>query len=193
MARVLLPVLGAILLGLGMDAHAETPLLALIETKIHFTVSADQIVGDYRLRGDELSPFLPKYIESARKRGVAVYVVSLLEDTHRLLGLASCPNTLGGHACVILIDNSTGANGQVATLLHELAHVESPKFKTVNEAEVFAETVAYLVLAELGYDNRIASMSYLWNLGPRSRYVVLTENERTIKKLAERLAKVGKA
>jgi hypothetical protein len=194
MRRVLVPILGMIVPVLGTGLHADTRLFARIETAITFVVQSDQLLADYRMDGNELAPFLPKYLEAARKQDVSVYVVPLLKDTQRLLGLAACPITIGGtRACVILLDSGSSTNGQLATLLHELAHVESPRFKTAGEAEVFAETVAFLVLDRLGYDNRRVSMSYLWNLGPTARYKTLTEQEESILKLSERLAKVGKA
>lgn len=178
---------------LSRPLWASAGLSARIETKIAFIVSADLVVGDYRLTGDELAPFLSKYIASAQRRNIAVYSVPLLTDTRSLLGLTTCPYTLGGVFCVVLVDSSPGANGQVATLLHELAHVDSPRFKTAGEAEVFAETVAFLVLERLGYDNARAAMSYLYHINRETRFKVLTESEDRILKLADRLTKVGKA
>jgi hypothetical protein len=149
-----------------------------IDQQIRLVSATDRIVSVFAVPGDSHAVYLPRLVKFARRRGVPVYMVPIAKDTgERLIGLSSCPQAAGGRQCVILIDSGDGPNGRLYTLLHELAHLEQAgKVRTVDEAEVFAESVAFLVLSELGLDTSVVSASYLvLNTSEAARRRVLRE------------------
>jgi hypothetical protein len=174
--------------------HRESSLLARIESRIAFIVAADRLTNS-NTEGSSLAPFLPNYLAYAKRNGIVVYFEPLIADTEKTFrGVISCPYTVyGEQKCVIVVDSQCGANCQLATLLHEFAHKGAPRLQTVGEAETFAETVAYLVMLDLGFDNSAVAMSYLHAIPEPARYRVLSQHEDAIRKLTDRLAKVGKA
>ena len=170
-------------------------LYPLIETRIRFILAAQMLTGDFAVRGNSHAALIPKFIRHANGRGIPVYLVPLARDSQdRLLGLTSCPMANGSRVCIMLIDNGGGGNNQLSTLIHELAHLEHVgKVQTVAEAEVFAETVAFLTLRGLGLDSSAESCSYLFfNSTQAVRQQVLERHEALIYRNVDRLVKVGK-
>lgn len=67
----------------------------------------------------------------------------------------------------IVVDSSLPPNGQVATLMHELAHAYGVDYQTYSrpEAELIVESVACIVCGSAGLDTAAESVPYLtgWN------------------------------
>lgn len=185
-------VLCGALCAVGVDAD-KGQLRARIETQIAFVVATERLSPDFHIAGDSHQHLLPVYIAAVKRKGIPVYLVPLYRDTGALMGLTSCPTVFGGRRCVVLVDNRSTPNMQLGTLLHELAHLEQPRgFTRMGQSEVWAETVAYLVAQELGLDSTAASMTYLWMLPENTRFQVLTDYERPLLAVVQRLAEIGK-
>lgn len=176
-------------------AASKPPALAgLIDVRIDMLVRSGHLVDDFRVSGRSHEHLIPRYLDYARSRGVPVYRVPIGADTgYRLIGLTSCPHTVSGRVCIVLLDSGEEPNGQLHTLLHELGHLEhGTKPKTVGEAEVWAETIAYLVLQAIGMEASRESLSYIAaHLTAERRGALLTKREQDIRESAERLAAVG--
>jgi hypothetical protein len=67
----------------------------------------------------------------------------------------------------IVVDSGLPANGRLATLVHELAHVHGIDYMTFNraEAELIVESVACIVCGSVGLDTSNESVPYIagWN------------------------------
>jgi hypothetical protein len=167
-----------------------------IETQIQFLAASDALVTRFEVHGDTRQAALTTYSDYAHhKLHTPVYFVPLTNDTDGLLlGLTSCPQVPGREQCVILVDTSRSkSNGQLATLMHEIAHrLQKDHVRTTLEAEIWAETVAWLVQRELGFNTTRESISYLALIPEHDRRLFLSTKEPEIRKVVERLVKVGK-
>lgn len=182
-------------LTIGTPAPAGPSLSTEIETRIQFLAASEQLVYEFLIHGDERAAARDAYAEYSRKKlDVPVYFVPLFKDTKALLGICSCPMTINGQICVILVDNSaTKSNGQLSTLVHEIAHtLQGTHVTTSMEAELWAETVAWLVQRKLGYDTTRESISYLALIPEAVRRTFLDAKEKEIRKTVEKLVKVVK-
>lgn len=189
-------VMVAVFLHAAATAHASGSLAGQVEVQIEMVRRAERLVWDYSIRGEEHAYLLPRFIAFAERNGTPVYRVPLAKDTKRaLLGLLTCPWTAtAGYRCVILLDDTAnGADGQVYTLVHELSHrLQHKDVKPGPESEVWAEVIAWLVVSELGMHTTDVTMSYLATLPQVTRERVLRTRERDIRKVVERLVKVGR-
>jgi hypothetical protein len=60
----------------------------------------------------------------------------------------------------IVIDTESGPDFQVRTVIHEMAHMLGAHTKYASDDELVAESVAYAVCRELGYDSSAFSAMY---------------------------------
>jgi hypothetical protein len=176
------------------SAAAQTKLADEVRTLISFYRASEQLVNEYNVVGNNQAALVEKYTKFAKgKLDTIVYIVPLTKDTEgKLLGMTTCPPFL--NQCLILVDNSRNkSNGQLATLLHEIAHLLQQEYvDTTDEAEIWAETIAWLTQRHLGLNVSRESMSYLANFPDTKLMDFLTKHEDVIRKFAEALAKVAK-
>lgn len=92
----------------------------------------------------------------ALKNSIIVTITPL--DRKRLFG-ATIPTQLLGWT--IFIDAKSAPDGQLYTLLHELAHVFSPKNLTTAQSEIFAELIAVQAADKHGLDGWRQTAGYL--------------------------------
>ena len=130
-----------------------------------------ELHNEYNLVGDEVPAFegntlllhFPKLLKLAESKGLEVYRIPLLGyqlgiwepgDTELIWGIYDYDNK------AILLEASLSVDATVATFIHELGHVLQPDELKEEEAQIFAEAVAFLVCKELGLDLRAVSFPY---------------------------------
>lgn len=181
-----------------VNAHpiaAESRLAAVIEVNVQALVRADMLTATYTDSAGGHEALLERFVRYSKDTlGVPVYFVPLVQDTGGLQGLMSCPVTIDERRiCVLMVDTSrNGTRGQLATLLHELAHMAQKNVSTTHEAELWAESVKWLTLTELGVNTTRATMSYFAQFPQAMRDKFFDAREREIRALVADLVKVGK-
>lgn len=195
--RRLLPrALLALLLSTGVASGSPSrpSLVNEIQTEILFVKTAQLVVDEFAVPGNERAPLLAPLERYARTHGSPVSYIPLTESLFNL-GMTVCQTTpRHGRRCIVLIDEGLSVNSRVGTLLHELAHVKHwSKRTTTLEAEVIAETTAFLAMKELGYDSRRESMSYLMGIPEELRDAALRKWEKEIRQWATELVKAARA
>lgn len=195
-ARRIVPTL---LIGLMVCAPvlAGGTLAGEVEMHIEVLVRNDQLVDDFDTKGDGLTVELARLERSLLADRTPVYYVSLRKDSGDVLrGATGCPVTIRGQRCYVLIDAKSSSVGRLATLIHEIGHLAQVGHVVSGvEGEVWAETIAWLALRELGVDNTRISLSYLHMLDADVRRRVLTDKEDEIRQVVAdtvRVARGGK-
>lgn len=180
---------------LAVPAAATGSLAGQVEVLISAYERQEQLLSDFAVGGDSKRAELDKMVRySEHTLDMPVYFVPLAKNT-QLQGVKTCPLSAGGAtACLVLVDNSrNGANGQLSILAHELAHqAQGSLVFNVDEREVWAETIAWLVMKELGLDLTREAMSYLFQVPYEARRKVLTEHEAEIRVVVARLVKAAR-
>lgn len=97
------------------------------------------------------------------------------------VGYGSLPEELGAASRmtrVVMVHEGLNACGRLEVLSHELAHISQPNALGQIDAQVFAESVSYLVTRRLGgYDPKDRFLAYLGVLKLSSRVTVLYRDE----------------
>jgi hypothetical protein len=97
---------------------------------------------------------------------LAVAGIVPVEDIGRIWGF----NDGAGN---IYLDASLGWDEAFATLLHELGHSLQPEELHGDDAQVFAEAIAYIVCYRLGLDTKQATFPYMQGFRNRHRILQL--------------------
>lgn len=129
------------------------------------------------IEGEELAELLDPLCRLAASIGSAVAFEPISGPAHGFYEPSS--------RRIVIDDAGAGANAQVATLTHELAHAllrcerrdEDPSL-TYGEEEVVVESVAYTVCSSLGLDSAGFSVPYMtsWSQGTEiERYATLID------------------
>jgi hypothetical protein len=164
------------------------PLEALGQ-EIQLFSTTSGVVTDFEIYGDTHKwAYLPLVRHSLQRMPIISIGYADILSTQRLLGLTMC-NAI---ACTIRIDGFMGSNAQVATLLHELAHVKAARMeKTTEQSEVLAEAVAYLAAKEIAMDTHVESFSYMLLFPREVRDQVLADHGILISAWAHEFAQVA--
>jgi hypothetical protein len=97
---------------------------------------------------------------------------------------------------LIVLSDGLSANGQVAVLVHELAHVHGARYSKFGRAgaEVVAETAAFVVLSGAGLDTRRQSVPYVagWADAAPKQMAAYAEAVHRIATLIERDLRLGR-
>ena len=98
---------------------------------------------------------------------------------------------------LIVLSDGLSANGQVAVLVHELAHVHGARYSEFGRAgaEVVAETAAFVVLSGAGLDTRRQSVPYVagWADAAPKQMAAYAEAVHRIAALIERDLGLGRS
>jgi hypothetical protein len=131
-----------------------------------------------RFDSEKSRPYFKALVDYIRKDHKVVAVDGLgfalaaggwvsLEDAPHIWGF----NTGGGS---IYIEGSLGWDEAFATLIHELGHSLQPEeLDGTDDAQVFAEAIAYIVCYRLGIDTKVATFPYLQDFKNRHRILHL--------------------
>jgi antirestriction protein ArdC len=131
--------------------------------------------------GDSHEPYIAKLERFARSVGYRVEY-RLLEHSG---GFCSESEKL-----ICISANTTSANGQVHTLIHELAHaVGVPTYKKHGraDAEVIVETAAVIVCGSIGLDTSGESIPYIAGWGERNDVEAIRRYAETVDTIARTL------
>jgi len=134
------------------------------------------------ITGDSHKHLLPVLEEYARKLG---YTVNFT-DTGGAAGWCDAKTK------TITISDALPANGQVRTMVHELAHAHGISYRSYNrpQAEVLVDTVTYIVCGKVGLDVSGETIPYIAGWGEEGALEAITKYAETIDEVASTLERV---
>lgn len=124
------------------------------------------------------------------------HLLPLLESHARTLGYTVTVTDTGGAAgwCdakakTITISDKLPANGQVRTMVHELAHAHGISYRDYSrpQAEVLVDTVTYIVCGKAGLDVAGETIPYIAGWGEDGALDAITKYAETIDQVARKL------
>lgn len=136
---------------LTVSCGATTYTARTFAANLNFLRTSPDFLSPPHISGDSHAQWLLPLVKLAAAHGVRVTIREFPIDAW---GLYSPTYQF------IAINRELSLNAQVATLAHELAHVLEPAELTRFQSDVFAESVAVLVMGQLGLNTTLASASY---------------------------------
>lgn len=145
------------------------------------------LVGEWQeFETATMQPYWDIAVAAVTKRGIEIHMVDNLAGLMMNSGIVDLVelgdatlwgyNTGDGH---IYIDTELSVDEAFATLFHEFGHsLQPPELNGTGDAQVYAESFAYLVCLRLGLDTR--KMTFPYMQGFEKRHII-------IQKYADRL------
>lgn len=127
------------------------------------------------------SQYVPPTADTAACRAGVAQLEAVAAKYEITVAYQNIPEQLGyarGPEKIVAVHVGLTSCGRLETLAHELAHMAQPAGLTQNGAQVFADSVSYLVVRELGgYDPKDRYLAYMGVLKEASRVAELYRAE----------------